>query len=288
MKKIVSIICAVFVTCNVFAFDRDYSDIQKKHESSSGEKILFRDVFGNEFKTVINPDVPRTQVKKENFKLNGTKMTLKEEVVFGDAVFKIRHGVDISRHDGTVDWKSLKKEGIEFVILRCGYRGYQSGKIKADENFQNNIKGALDAGLDVGVYFFSQAASEKEAFEEAQLCIEQLKGHKINLPVFYDPEIIRDDPARSDDITGEQFTKNAVVFCEAIKKAGYVPGVYSNMLWEAYEFDMSKIKDYVIWYADYEQQPQTPYDYQFWQYAEKDGDIKAPYDMDIQLIKEYR
>lgn len=264
----------------LFAYDRDYTEIQKKQEKAEGEKFLFRDVFGNEFKTVINSNVSKTEVRKERFKLDGTKMTY-----IGDAEYRIRLGVDISRHDGEVNWKKLKKDGIEFVILRCGFRGYQSGKLKADENFQVNIKGALAAGLDVGVYIFSQADSEKEALEEAALCLEQIKGHKITLPIFYDPEIIRDDPARSDNISGEQFTKNAVVFCEAIKKAGYVPGVYSNMLWEAYEFDMSKIKDYVIWYADYEEQPQSPYKFEFWQYAEKDGEIKAPYDLDVQVIK---
>ena len=288
MKKYILFLTAVFLSVNIFAYDRDYSAIQKQQEKEEGKKILFRDVFGNEFKTVINPKVPEPEVKKEQFKLNGTKMTfVPESSTAGSPYYMIRLGVDISRHDGEVDWKKLKKDGIDFVILRCGYRGYQSGKLKADENFQANIKGALEAGLDVGVYIFSQAASEKEALEEAALCLEQIRGHKITLPVFYDPEIIRDDPARSDNISGEQFTKNAVAFCEAIKKAGFVPGVYSNMLWEAYEFDMSIIKDYVIWYADYEPQPQTPYNYEFWQYAEKDGDIKAPYDMDIQVIKYY-
>lgn len=288
MKKYILFLTAVFLSVNIFAYDRDYSAIQKQQEKEEGKKFLFRDVFGNEFKTVINPKVPEPEVKKEQFKLNGTKMTfVPESSTAGSPYYMIRLGVDISRHDGEVDWKKLKKDGIEFVILRCGYRGYQSGKLKADENFQANIKGALEAGLDVGVYIFSQAASEKEALEEAALCLEQIRGHKITLPVFYDPEIIRDDPARSDNISGEQFTKNVVAFCEAIKKAGFVPGVYSNMLWEAYEFDMSIIKDYVIWYADYEPQPQTPYNYEFWQYAEKDGDIKAPYDMDIQVIKYY-
>lgn len=282
MKKILFAIFSLVLTVNLFAYDRDYTSIQKRHAASEGQKFLFRDVFGTEFKTVINPDVPPVQTKKQLFKLDKakTKMTYT-----GDADYRIRLGVDISRHDGEVDWKKLKADGIEFVILRCGFRGYQSGKLKADENFQTNIKGALEAGLDVGVYIFSQADSEKEALEEAALILKEIKGHKINLPVFYDPEIIRDDPARSDNITGAQFTKNAVVFCEAIKKAGYVPGVYSNMLWEAYEFDMSKIKDYVIWYADYEEQPQSPYKFEFWQYAEKDGEIKAPYDLDVQVIK---
>ena len=120
--------------------------------------------------------------------------------------------------------------------------------------------------------------------DEAEFVLNRIKGYKITLPVFYDPEIIREEEARSDNITGEQFTKNAVVFCEAVKKAGYTPGIYSNMLWEAYEFDLSKLSDCVIWYADYEKVPQTPYDFTFWQYAEVKGEINAPYDMDIMMV----
>lgn len=282
MKKTIAIILLIFVTTQAFSFDRDYTEIQVRQEKQDGKKILFRDVFGNQFKTVINSDIPEVETKKELFKYNGDKTAMTYN---GDCDYVIRLGADISRHDGDVDWIKMKASGIDFVILRCGFRGYQSGKLKADENFQKNVKGALDAGLDVGVYVFSQAADEKEALEEARLALKQIKGHKILLPVFYDPEIIRDDEARSDNIDGAQFTRNAVVFCEAVKKAGYIPGVYSNMLWQAFEFDMSAIKDYVMWYADYEEQPQSPYAFEFWQYAEKDGDLGAPYDLDIQVIK---
>lgn len=264
----------------ISAYDRNYDSIQQKHMREDGQKFLFRDVFGTEFMTVINPRVEKNDYKKSSFVRTGYDMDYKN-----DKRYTAVRGVDISHHDGEVDWKKLKNDGIEFVILRAGYRGYQSGTVNEDRMFTKNIKGALEAGLKVGIYFFSQADSEKEALEEAKFVIKRIKKYKIELPVFYDPEIIRDDEARSDNITGEQFTKNAVVFCNAVKDAGFIPGVYSNMLWEAYEFDLEKLSDYVIWYADYEEKPQTPYRFTFWQYAEKDGDIKAPYDMDVMMVK---
>lgn len=279
MKKQILFLAISFLVSSLFAFDRDYSKIQQEHLKADAQKFLFRDVFGKEFWTFINPAVKKNPYKPECFVHEGDNVYYR-----GDKKYVSKMGVDISRHDGEVDWKKLKDSGIEFVILRIGYRGYQSGKAKVDENFHKNIKGALSAGLEIGVYFFSQAADENEAVEEADIVIKELKKYKITLPVFYDPEIIRDDAARSDNITGEQFTKNAIVFCNKVSKAGFIPGVYCNMLWQAYEFDLSKFDDFVIWYADYEKVPQSPYRFTFWQYAEKEGEANAPYDMDIMMI----
>lgn len=280
MKKILSLSLVLCVCAAAFSFDRDYTEIQKEQAKLAGLHFTFRDVFGNEFESVYDDTVSIHSYKCQNFIHEGNNLYYR-----GDDRYVSKMGVDISRHDGKVDFEQLKKDGIEFVILRIGYRGYQSGKLVVDQNFHENIKAAQKAGLEVGVYIFSQAANKKEALEEAKLVVDNLKNYKITLPVFYDPEIIRDDEARSDHITGEQFTKNAITFCEYVKKAGYTPGVYSNMLWEAFEFDLSKFEDYVIWYADYEEYPQTPYRFEFWQYAEKDGEQHAPYDMDIMLIE---
>ena len=156
------------------------------------------------------------------------------------------------------------------MFIRIGYRGYgSSGVLKLDNMFYQNIKGAQKAGLDVGVYFFAQAINEQEALEEAQFVLDALKGYELQLPVVYDPEHIRDDDARTDNVSGEQFTKNTIAFCNAIKEAGFEPMIYSNMVWEAFYFDMIQLQDYPIWYADYELVPQTPYDFTFWQYSEK-------------------
>lgn len=141
--------------------------------------------------------------------------------------------------------------------------------------------------MDVGVYFFSQAVNEKEASQEAEFVLENLQGYELQLPVVYDPESILDDEARTDDVTGAQFTKNTIVFCEKIKEAGYQPMIYSNMLWEAFQFDLEQLAAYPIWYADYEPLPQTPYAFDIWQYSNEgivDG-IDSAVDLDIQLFQ---
>lgn len=209
------------------------------------------------------------------------------KMIYKDDKYSSRLGVDVSHHQGKIDWEKVKEDGYEFAIIRIGYRGYGTeGTLNLDNRFHENIKDAQRAGLDVGVYFFAQAINEEEALEEAEFVLKHLKGYELDLPVAYDPESILYDEARTDDVTGEQFTKNAKVFCKRIRKAGYEPMIYSNMLWEAYELDLKKLSDYPIWYADYEPLPQTPYDFVMWQYTSSgtvDG-IKGRVDLNIQFV----
>jgi GH25 family lysozyme M1 (1,4-beta-N-acetylmuramidase) len=196
-------------------------------------------------------------------------------------------GVDVSHHQHYIDWEKVKAQGYEFAILRIGYRGYgKTGSLNRDKEFERNLQNAHAAGLDVGVYFFAQAINEEEAREEAELVLEILNGRSLELPVVYDPESILDAEARTDNVSGEQFTKNTQVFCEIIKNAGYEPMVYSNMLWEAYELDLTQLQGIPVWYADYEPLPQTPYHFEYWQYTNEgtvDG-ISGGVDLNIQMM----
>lgn len=163
----------------------------------------------------------------------------------------------------------------------------EEGTLNADEKFEQNLENARKAGIDVGVYFFSQAVNEEEAKEEADFVLEHLKGKELQMPVVYDPEHILEDEARTDGVTGEQFTQNAKVFCKEIEEAGYDAMIYSNMLWEAYELDLEKLLDYPVWYADYEELPQTPYRFSMWQYSSTGSvtGIEGNVDLNIQLLK---
>jgi len=205
----------------------------------------------------------------------------------GDERYVIQRGIDVSKFQGTIDWAKVRDSGISFVIVRVGFRGYGSaGRIKEDELYRQNIEGAQAAGLDVGVYFFAQAVNEEEALEEAEYVMELIDGYHLELPVVYDPELIRGEESRTDHVTGEQFTKNTIAFCEKIRSGGYSPMIYSNMVWEAELFDMAQLQKYPFWYADYEQVPQTPYDFEYWQYSEKghvDG-IAGDVDLDIRFV----
>lgn len=251
--------------------------------SGSVPNILhFVDVFGQSYETEILPDVTKHDYDLNKFIHDGSKLS------YDDEKYTYRLGIDVSHHQGNIDFSKVKAAGYDFVILRIGYRGYgKAGTINADKKFSEYYKQAKAAGLDVGVYFFAQAINETEAEEEADFVINTLNGYDLDLPVVYDPESILDDVARTDNVSGEQFTKNTLCFCQKISNAGFDPMVYSNMLWEAFEFDMRQISNYPIWYADYEALPQTPYQFTYWQYSNEgkvDG-VSGVVDVDIELKK---
>ena len=245
------------------------------------EILDFVDVFGHPYQVEINPDVEKHTYEMDAFVHDGDRLTYQADG------YEYRLGVDVSEHQGWIDWGKVRNDGYEFAIIRVGYRGYgQEGRVCLDDQFYTNIENAQKAGMDVGVYFFAQAINEEEAKAEAQFVLEHIKGYKLQLPVVYDPESILDDEARTDNVSGEQFTRNTEVFCRMIEEAGYEPMIYSNMLWEAYEFDLERLEQYPIWYADYEPLPQTPYHFDFWQYTNAgsvDG-ITGRTDLNIQLM----
>ena len=247
------------------------------------ERILhFVDVFGEEYETPILEDVPPIDYDCNLFSQDGEKKIYKE-----DPRYSTKLGIDVSYHQGKINWDKVAADGYEFVIIRVAYRGYgKGGSLQKDKLFDSYISGAQASGLDVGVYIFSQAINEDEAIEEAEYVLKCIDGYELQLPIVYDPESILDAPARTDGVSGEQFTANTLAFCDRIKQAGYEPMIYSNMLWEAFEFDMSQTSIYPYWYADYEMLPQTPYDFEIWQYTNTghvDG-VSTEVDIDIMFI----
>ena len=200
--------------------------------------------------------------------------------------YRTRHGIDVSEFNEEIDWEKVKADGIEFAIIRLGFRGYGEGDMYEDEYFAANLAGAQAAGLDVGVYFFAQAVSEEEAEEEARYVLDMLGGTELQMPIVYDVEPIRTDDARTDEVTGEQFTKNTAAFCRVIQENGYEAGYYGNLKWEMFMLDMRQLTDYTMWFAGYADAPQTAYDFSIWQYTDQgavDG-VPTNVDMDIQLI----
>ena len=256
---------------------------KKAAETSADAKNVkntldFVDAHGECYTVEINEAVAKNPYDNALFAKTENKIS------YEDDKYTSRLGVDVSVFQGDIDWEQVKAAGYEFAILRIGYRGYgEDGTLNADEKFEQNLKNARKAGMDVGVYFFSQAVNE----EEADFVLEHLKGQELQMPVVYDPEHILEDEARTDGVTGEQFTQNAKVFCKAIEEAGYDAMIYSNMLWEAYELDLEKLSDYPVWYADYEELPQTPYRFSMWQYSSTGSvpGIDGNVDLDIQFVK---
>ena len=160
-------------------------------------------------------------------------------------------GIDISRHNGEIDWTKVKKNGVDFAIIRCGYRTTVGGLVYEDANFKKNIQGAIAAGVPVGIYFFSAAKNEYEALEEAAFVIEVLKPYKdkVTWPVAFDFEIFDSDRVQGVDDT--TLTDNAIAFMDTVAAAGYTPMVYSsrNMLW--HQFETARLSAYRVWMAHY-------------------------------------
>ena len=248
---------------NTEASSNEDDAAEKEAKDTEPEILHFVDVYQNPYQVEINPNVEKHDYEDDSFVHNGDRLSYE-----GDSNYTYRLGVDVSEHQGYVDWQALKDSGFEFAFIRLGYRGYgQEGRICLDREFHRNIQNAQAAGFDVGVYFFAQAVNEEEALEEANFVLQNLEGYTLQLPVVYDPESILDDEARTDNVSGEQFTKNTEVFCSAVADAGYDPMIYANMLWEAFELDLEELSEYPLWYADYEPVPQTPYHFRFWQYT---------------------
>lgn len=246
------------------------------------EILRYVDVEGNWHETEILDNA-----KKHNY--NWDYLTNDENGIsyVGDENYTVRKGIDVSKWQGKIDWEQVKAAGYDFAFLRLGYRGYGAeGKLEIDDTFYYNIQNARKYGIDLGVYFFSQAINEAEALEEANFVLSALEGYKLQLPIIYDPELISYDESRTDNVTGEQFTKNTMVFCDAVKAAGFEPMIYSNMVWEADLFDMTQLQNYDFWYADYEALPQTPYDFTFWQYSDSGtvAGIEGNVDLNLQFI----
>ena len=191
------------------------------------------------------------------------------------------NGIDVSAYSGDIDWSGVK---TDFVMVRLGGRGYgDEGSLYSDNKAADYISGAQAAGIKTGGYFFSQAITEDEAREEAQYCQQVLGGLKLDFPLAYDWEIIKDDDARTDSLTAEQATSCALAFCAKAKELGYKPMLYASDEEFSKKYDMSRLSDCDVWYCEYADEPHFPYRFSMWQYSKTatvDG-IEGNADLDL-------
>ena len=181
------------------------------------------------------------------------------------ALNRTSRGIDVSKFQGSIDWNAVKADGITFAIIRCGYRGYGTGALVEDATFRQNIQGAINAGLRVGVYFYSQAINEAEAVEEASMVLSLVSGYSLPLGVYYDTETVAG--GRANAISASERTACAVAFCETIRNAGYQAGVYSYASWFYNALNFANISKYNIWIAQYRDTLDFNYHYNIWQYT---------------------
>ena len=187
-------------------------------------------------------------------------------------------GIDVSTYNGTIDWTAVKNSGISFVIIRCGFRGYTKGGLIYDSKYKSYIQGATAAGLNVGLYFFSQAKNEAEAVEEASLCVNLAQGNTISYPIFIDSEYANGShTGRADGLDKATRTAVCKAFCETIKSAGYTPGVYASKSWLNDKLEAGQLSSYKIWLAYYTGQTDYTGKYDVWQHTAKGSVNGIPY-----------
>jgi len=192
-------------------------------------------------------------------------------------------GIDVSKYQGDIDWNAVREEGIEYAFIRLGLRGYESGKIVLDDFYDANMKGANEAGVRAGVYFFTQAVTVEEAQEEAAFVIEHLAGYDVSCPVVFDVERISGGKGRADQITREERTAITIAFCEAVRAAGYTPMIYGNVVCFTQLLDMPQLNAYEKWYAFYDDYMYMPYEVTCWQYTEKGRVDGIPNNVDLNI-----
>lgn len=196
-------------------------------------------------------------------------------------------GIDVSKWNGGIDWNAVRNSGVSYVIIRCGYRGSTTGALIEDPTFKSNIKGALNAGLKVGVYFFTQAVDEVEAVQEASMVLSLIKGYNISFPVFLDVEATSGNNGRADGISVSARTAVCKAFCQTIQNSGYKAGIYANKTWLTSYIDTPSLTGYKIWLAQYAAAPSyTRTKYDMWQYSSKGkiSGISGNVDMNISYM----
>ena len=227
-----------------------------------GKKILMHDSTYGEIFAPVYQDVPASTLDLNNLTMRNGYAYYSEN---GEVISTT--GIDVSEFQGEIDWEQVKQAGIDFAFIRVGYRTYGDGEVKYDSAFQQNLEGAIEAGIKVGAYFYSQATTADEAVEEADAVIDALAEYDITYPVVYDWELIYHDNARTDDVSVEALADCCVSFCERVKDSGYTPMIYQNTGTATHKLDLPRIKDYDFWLAEYNDKPSYYYDFKIWQYS---------------------
>lgn len=177
-------------------------------------------------------------------------------------------GIDVSKWNKEIDWEQVADSGVEFVIIRCGYRGSNSGYLVEDPYFEQNIRGAKNAGLKVGVYFFTQAIDVTEAVEEASIALTLCAEYELDYPIFIDTEGAGGN-GRADNLDAVTRTEVCDAFCRTIESSGYRAGVYASCNWFNNNLISDGLGHHYIWLAEYRKVPQYSGKYDMWQYTSK-------------------
>ena len=293
-------------TKKYYANESYYTDVKDKFGNATRIKLNVNQIKGPTIKMVYeynNDDNTVTAIMKSNKILANTKPTwnlsadklsyskkysenqqyyTKVTDTYGNSMnVKIEitqikgpelNGIDVSLYQGTIDWEKVKKSGVEFAIMRAGYRGYgEAGTLVEDSMFAKNVLGAMSNKIDIGIYFYTQAITEEEAIEEAKFVLNLVEkyGVKLKYPIVVDTELSPPGTGRADNLSVSKRTSITKAFCKQIEKSGYIPMIYANKYWLMYELDMSQLSNYDVWLAHYVTVTDYKGEYAIWQYTDK-------------------
>lgn len=268
-----------------FVKQKEINELQESLDTAIAEKTEEKvyNVYIPE-RSMIYGKVPVNPYNVDNFKIMDGFMAYVD-----DDGNKISHlGVDLSYHNKSVDFDALAASGVEFVMLRCGYRGYTEGGLVKDEKFDEYAAEANRVGLKLGVYFFTQAVTMEEARDEAEFVIDLIKDYDISYPVAIDTEHVPDSGARTNEneISDELRTQMITEFCKRVSEEGYYPMIYASENWMRRNMDLSKLTEYDFWVPQYLDENDFLFDFTIWQYTEAgyapgiDGEV----DLDISMV----
>lgn len=239
-------------------------EVVQEDPATDGKHTLVKTSDGKEEWVLISPYLTKNTY---DFKNLSESANLRKYTDNGKKISRV--GVDISKHNGQVNFNSIKAAGVDFVMLRIGARGYSTGQLSLDDNFVENMEAAIEAGLDIGIYFYSQAISQDEVMQEANFVIQNLEPYRahITYPVAFDMENVANDKARIDGLSRDDKTAIAATFLGGMQTAGYIPMVYGNKEWLIKNIDLAKLQDYDVWLAQEQDIPDYPYQFAMWQYT---------------------
>lgn len=243
--------------------ERQREEEAQNDPATDGKHTLITNPDGTEEWVLISPYLTKNTF---DFTKMEDKAGLKQYMENGRKISYV--GVDISKHTGKVYFPSLKAAGVDYVMIRLGSRGYTTGQITLDENFKENIEGAIEAQLDVGIYFYSQAVSQDEAVQEANFVVQNLEPYRahVKYPVAFNMGFVSNDKSRIEGLSREDKTTVTISFLDAVRASGYVPMIYGDKEWLLKEVDLTKLQDYDVWLSQEEEIPDYPYRYAMWQY----------------------
>ena len=229
----------------------------------------------------ISDKVPRHNLDMENF-VTGDDGYLHYS---SEDISDTKVGIDVSSYQGDIDWKAVAdSRNIDFAMIRVGYRGYGSeGKLDTDSRYEDNLKGAQENKVPMGVYFFTEAINYDEGVEEANYVLSLIEDYNVTYPVVIDTEYVNDSNARANDISNSDRTDAIVGFCETIKAAGHTPMIYASRNWFVQNMDIDRLGEYELWVAQYANVPYFPYKFTGWQYTYEGSvpGIEAPVDINV-------